>query len=65
MTVSVDFSVVSGDRRVAEVARLFDAMEQASKEGRYPRLTVERPWSAHNPMLQGEFASPGAIRKPG
>jgi AMP nucleosidase len=62
MTVSVDFSVVSGDRRGAEVARLCDAMEQASRESRYPRLTVERPWSAHNPMLQGEFASPGAIR---
>jgi len=37
-------------------------MERASKEGRYPRLTVERPWSAHNPVLEGEFASPGAIR---
>jgi len=62
MTVSVDFSVVSADQRVAEVARLCDAMEQASMQGRYPRLTVERPWSAHNPMLQGEFAAPGAIR---
>jgi AMP nucleosidase len=37
-------------------------MEQASMQGRYPRLTVERPWSAHNPVLEGEFASPGAIR---
>ena len=37
-------------------------MEQADREGRYPRLTVERPWSAHNPVLEGEFASPGAIR---
>jgi AMP nucleosidase len=37
-------------------------MEQAAREGRYPRLTVERPWSAHNPVLEGEFASPGAIR---
>jgi AMP nucleosidase len=62
MTVSVDFSDVSGDRRGAEVARLCDAMEQADKQGRYPRLTVERPWSAHNPVLQGEFASPAAIR---
>jgi AMP nucleosidase len=62
MTVSVDFSVVCGDQHAAEVARLCDAMEQADKEGRYPRLTVERPWSAHNPVLQGEFASPGAIR---
>src|ERR1700757_3270821 len=62
MTVSVDFSDVSGDRRGAEVARLCEAMEQADKEGRYPRLTVERPWSAHNPVLQGEFAAPRAIR---
>ena len=37
-------------------------MEAAARAGRYPRLTVERPWSAHNPVLEGEFASPGAIR---
>jgi AMP nucleosidase len=37
-------------------------MEQAAMQGRYPQLTVERPWSAHNPVLEGEFASPGAIR---
>jgi len=47
---------------MADVARLCDAMEQADRAGRYPRLTVERPWSRHNPVLQGEFASPGAIR---
>jgi AMP nucleosidase len=23
---------------------------------------VERPWSVHNPVLEGEFACPGAIR---
>jgi AMP nucleosidase len=39
-----------------------DAMEAADKAGRYPQLTVERPWSEHNPVLEGEFASPGAIR---
>jgi AMP nucleosidase len=37
-------------------------MAAADKEGRYARLTVERPWSAHNPVLDGEFSSPGAIR---
>jgi AMP nucleosidase len=62
MTVSADFSDIPADRLVAEVARLCEAMEQAGNQGRYPRLTVERPWSAHNPVLQGEFASPGAIR---
>jgi AMP nucleosidase len=37
-------------------------MEAADLAGRYPRLSVERPWSAHNPVLDGEFASPQAIR---
>ena len=37
-------------------------MEAADQAGRYPQLTVERPWSAHNPVLEGEFASPKAIR---
>jgi AMP nucleosidase len=37
-------------------------MEAADRAGRYPRLSVERPWSAHNPVLDGEFASPQAIR---
>jgi AMP nucleosidase len=46
----------------ADIQRLCDAMEAADRAGRYPRLTVERPWSAHNPVLEGEFASPNAIR---
>ena len=37
-------------------------MEAADRAGRYPQLTVERPWSVHNPVLEGEFASPRAIR---
>jgi AMP nucleosidase len=37
-------------------------MEASDKAGRYPRLTVERPWSVDNPMLEGEFAAPAAIR---
>jgi len=36
--------------------------EGADRAGRYSRLTVERPWSAHNPVLEGEFAAPAAIR---
>jgi len=47
---------------VAEIEKLCDAMDAADKAGHYPRLTVERPWSAHNPVLEGEFASPKAIR---
>ena len=62
MTLSFDFSVIPASGRAAAIARLCDAMEEAARAGRYPRLTVERPWSTHNPVLEGEFASPGAIR---
>ncbi len=37
-------------------------METDAAAGRYPLLVVERPWSADNPRLEGEFASPWAIR---
>ena len=62
MTLSVDFSATPEGRHGAEIQRLCDAMEAADRAGRYPRLTVERPWSVHNPVLDGEFASPRAIR---
>ena len=62
MTLSVDFSATAGSDHAAEIQRLCDAMEAADRAGRYPQLTVERPWSAHNPVLEGEFASPQAIR---
>jgi len=60
--LSVDFSAIPDSQRAAEIEQLCDAMEAADKVGRYPQLTVERPWSAHNPRLEGEFASPKAIR---
>jgi AMP nucleosidase len=62
MTLSVDFSATPDSGHAAKVERLCDAMEAADRAGRYPRLTVERPWSVHNPVLEGEFASPEAIR---
>ena len=62
MTKSVDFSSLTADQWPAAVEQLCAAMEEAGKAGRYPRLTVERPWSAHNPVIEGEFASPAAIR---
>jgi AMP nucleosidase len=60
--MSADFSVIPVGERSAEVERLCDEMESAGDAGRYPRLTVERPWSVHNPVIEGEFASPRAIR---
>src|SRR5580658_3634740 len=62
MTMSLDFSVIPVADRQAAIARVCDALEEADRIGRYPQLTVERPWSAHNPILEGEFSSPGAIR---
>ncbi len=62
MIVSADFSAIPASRHAAEIKRLCDAMDAADRAGRYPQLTVERPWSAHNPELEGEFASPRAIR---
>jgi AMP nucleosidase len=62
MTISIGFAAVPVGERQAAVDQLCDAMEAADKAGRYPELIVERPWSEHNPVLEGEFASPGAIR---
>jgi AMP nucleosidase len=60
--LSVDFSAVPDSQRAAEIKRLCEAMEAADKAGYYSQLTVERPWSADNPKLEGEFACPKAIR---
>jgi AMP nucleosidase len=62
VVLSTDFSAVPDRQRTAEVERLCDAMEAIYAAGHYPELMVERPWSAANPVLEGEFASPGAIR---
>jgi hypothetical protein len=62
VTLSADFSATPDGQHGAEIQRLCDAMEAADQAGRYPQLTVERPWSVHNPVLEGEFASPKAIR---
>src|SRR6202021_1372952 len=62
MDLTTDFSVFPAGRQAAEITRLCDAMEAADAAGRYPQLTVERPWSVHNPVLEGEFAAPRAIR---
>jgi AMP nucleosidase len=62
VTLAVDFPATPGSDYAAEIGRLCDAMDEAAKAGRYPLLTVERPWSVHNSVLQGEFASPWAIR---
>jgi AMP nucleosidase len=61
VTVSADFSAIPESQHQAEVRQLCEAMEASDRAGRYPKLVVERPWSVHNPVLEGEFASPAAI----
>src|SRR5260370_42092188 len=62
VTMSVDFSAIPEAQRREKIEQLCAAMDAADKAGHYPRLTVERPWSAHNRAIEGEFASPRAIR---
>ena len=62
VSLAVDFSAIPAADYPAAIGRLCDAMEQAARKSHYPQLTVERPWSVHNSLLEGEFASPWAIR---
>ena len=62
MTMSVDFSAVPAAGRAALVPKLCDKVDEVSMSGRYSWLTVRRPWSVHNPVLDGGFAAPAAIR---
>ena len=39
-----------------------DLMEQIYDSGKYPQMIVERTWSKHNPVIDGELAQPKAYR---
>jgi len=39
-----------------------DMMELIYAEGDYPKMTVKRTWSDHNPIITGELAVPNAYR---
>ena len=39
-----------------------DRMEKIYRSGSYPKLTVKRSWSKHNPEISGEIARPAAYR---
>jgi AMP nucleosidase len=62
VTISADFATIPEAQRPEKVGELRQAMEAADAAGHYPRLIVERPWSVHNRVLEGEFACPRAIR---
>lgn len=44
------------------IEKACDLMELIYKEGDYPKLTVKRTWSEHNPIITGEIAVPDAYR---
>lgn len=37
-------------------------MQKIYEEGRYPKMIVERSWSKHNPVIEGELAQPSVYR---
>jgi len=45
-----------------DVASLCDRIEEIYETGCYPKITVERSWSKHNPTIEGEIARPSSIR---
>jgi len=47
----------------AATERLVTALADADAGGWYGALEVERPWSTHNPRLDGEFARASAIHR--
>ena len=59
--ITEDFALLPQEQQQDAVGRLCAAMEDAARGGCYPLVTVRRPWSAHNPVLRGEFAEPAAI----
>lgn len=44
------------------IEKACDLMEEIYKNGDYPKLTVKRAWSEHNPIITGEIAVPSAYR---
>ena len=60
--LTVDFAQLTSEDVPDRVAALCDTLEAADAEGWYGALTVERPWSRHNPVLEGEFSGAAAIR---
>jgi len=46
----------------ARIVEACDRMERIFESGSYPKITVRRHWSRHNPVISGEIARPVAYR---
>ena len=44
------------------ISEACDGMERIFQRGCYPKITVRRHWSKHNPVISGEIARPSAYR---
>lgn len=44
------------------IDKALDLMEDIYQSGKYPKMIVERSWSKHNPVIDGELAQPAAYR---
>lgn len=54
---------ISKEKDLNDLAnRACDLMEKIYDEGDYPKLTIKRSWSEHNPIITGEMALPHAYR---
>jgi AMP nucleosidase len=60
--LTIDFAAADSAAIATGVAQICDGLVAVDDAGWYPELEVDRPWSEHNPVLQGEFARPAAIR---
>ena len=61
--VTVDGAALSADDVEKATETLVATLADADEAGWYGALEVERPWSSHNPRLDGEFARAGAIHR--
>jgi AMP nucleosidase len=61
--LAIDGSSLASGEAAAKVVELCELLEAISADGWYALVTVDRPWSVHNPRITGEFARPRAIRR--
>lgn len=61
--VTVDGATLDVDDVEKASEQLVAVLADADEAGWYGALVVKRPWSTHNPRLEGEFARASAIRR--
>ena len=65
MTQALEIPCLSGESDQALGERIETAlvrMNEIYAGGHYPRVTVVRSWSSHNPAISGEVARPSCAR---